>query len=321
MFKTFSHQERSWGGRALRWRTTFLAIALALGLGSAAQTTPASARESLSITNIDYHIRVTTPQSGRGQASICTGLTYPIKVSVSEHLELLADDGEILDTIRNRPAPATVEGFVTNPGIGTLTPASLNTGPAIANDGPGEVEFAFHAKKAGQTNLNFRATVEDYGGSPDAIAPIQVEDCSYKVYMNVFGVNLGGDVRIWTAGRMETKISSENGKMTGSGTLKFMSGLGGLDCSASYSLYEIPTNIRGPGIENDQLKLNFNLGSGNIQASFTCPETSRSVSQTIDLTGLGMPEFTFPAEGGIDTYVTDYMDIHATFIITVVPER
>ena len=183
--------------------------------------------------------------------------------------------------------------------MGTLSPDSKDTGLSAGNSLPDLVVFSFHALKPGQTVLVVNGTSLGGTVAGDTLA-VEVENCKYRVSMAVISVALAGDIKIWTTGNMATEIGDDGaGGYTGSGSFIFNSGFNGPVCSISYSLFEAPTTITGPGIENDELTLKFAFQPGSLTNTVKCPDVPTATgTHTIDLTNLHIPPTTFPAAGG-----------------------
>lgn len=297
-------------------RNLLLAMVLAFSLGSAGQTTPAQAAPAERRIRVEGEITVTLPPD-----PICAGRSYPItaKLANNEYTQEGFDD---------TPAPFTSEPISgiqirasTGDGsIATIDPPQLWSGWAIDDDAPGEVTFHLHAVKAGETTLNFRATVN--GDTRGPVKTIKVKNCDYKVTMNAFDVFSGGGITIWTFGNLDTKITGEGGELKGTGSFVFDSGFSGSDCSISYSQYQNQTTITGHVDDNNQLLLNFQYEPGGLTESASCPEGGGSSSHSIDLTNTGVTSATFPATGGTKVVTFTYAGSDfppGTMIINVWP--
>jgi hypothetical protein len=277
-------------------KCAFLVVVLALGLAGASLPL-ASVVAAPSAAERVYELKVLAIQTP-GHPAICAGFTYPIRVQLQQYTVETLSDGEEIVADLPRGVSATIQGVSTDPGVGTLSPDSKDTGLSAANSLPDLVVFSFSALKPGQTTLVFNGTALDGTVAGDSLA-VEVETCKYRVSMTAFSVALGGGVKIWTAGHMQTEIGDDGaGGYTGSGSLIFNSGFIGPPCTIQYSLFDAPTIITGPGIENDQLTLKFAFEPGSLTNTVSCPVGGGTGSHTIDLTNLHIPPTKFPAAGG-----------------------
>jgi hypothetical protein len=254
-------------------------------------------------------------------AHICVGVNSTIAAEVRQHTEVEDASGTILAELEHSAAGATITGSVRDGDIGTLGPSSVQTTIDVNYGGQGRADFSFHANKAGSTTLHFESIVGDR--LIDTNLAITVENCRYEVTIVAFSVSVGGGVNIETVGLMRTQIAADNGQYQGSGSLNFNSSFSGPGCTINYSLFQVPTTITGPPVQNDELKLNFKFDPASLTSHVACDGGgSGTATHTIDLTHLNLPEAIFPVEGGTRAFKLNYAGSDAgdsTVIITVEP--
>jgi hypothetical protein len=293
---------------------------LVFGMGSADPAVPVRAAPGNE--TIIYRMVVTLPPD-----PICVGRDYSVNVRISANQQYLGQDGEIHDLTSVGVNTKTIETFVQDESIATISPRSSITGWDTENDAPGEVTFKLHANKAGTTTLFFESYIREAAASHQEPyfgpkASIKVVNCKYKVMMSASDVYTGDGVTIWTAGNLDTEITGDGGEMKGSGSFAFDSGFVGPPCSISYSEYQNATTITGHLDDNDQLVLGFQYQPGTITSQVSCPDGGGSASQPIDLTNTGITSATFPANGGTRRLTFTYAGSDfppGTMIIVVQP--
>jgi hypothetical protein len=165
-----------------RWRGVFMALALALTVGSAGQPPPAQAAPA-GATEIRYQVIATLAKS---YGTICVGDKVPISVNV---VRTSMDNNIQTDSLNI--SGIWVAGSVQDPGIGKLIIARKRT--SFDYEQPGIAGFIFHADKPGKTTLTFKAEIHYYQSTilkwiygPAEIVesnPVEVtvEDCKYNV--------------------------------------------------------------------------------------------------------------------------------------------
>ncbi len=161
------------------WRRVFIALALALTVGSAGQPPPAQAAPARA--KYAYFVFATLPKS---YGTICVGDKVPISVNVVRTSTDIQTDSMNISGI-------WVAGSVQDPGIGKLIVARKETG--FDYEQPGTASFIFHADKPGKTTLTFNAEIRYYqstilkwiyGPAKTAVSnlvSVTVEDCKYEV--------------------------------------------------------------------------------------------------------------------------------------------
>lgn len=162
------------------WRRVFIALALAITVGSAGQTPPAQAAPA----GAKYAYFVFATIQGGENATICVGDNMPISVNVVRASTDIQPDSLNISGI-------WVAGLVQDPGIGKLIIDRKKTG--FDYEQPGTAGFIFHADKPGKTTLFFNAEIHYYkstilkwiyGPAKTAVSnlvSVKVEDCKFKV--------------------------------------------------------------------------------------------------------------------------------------------
>ncbi|RPI89668.1 MAG: hypothetical protein EHM40_20230, partial [Chloroflexi bacterium] len=232
-----------------------LALMLVFSLGGAGQPTAVQAAppaQDITVTSHRYHFNIVMPPD-----PICVGKSYPIIVTP------LRDgsgkfNGEKFNYDSRHLVGVTIEASVKNESIGTLSPrrkisgfawAGENTDPNAEN--PGEADFTFRARKAGQTSLYFEATIDGRYVGP--AVPIQVVNCRYKVTVstraNASYPNLRSSIRSQTVGEM-TSTNGQN--FSGTASANWNASSFSVRCSHSHMFSPAQAHLSGT-VDQDQL--------------------------------------------------------------------
>jgi hypothetical protein len=305
-----SSRKRSRGSRF----RLLLVLSIALSLAGTAPGTRAGAAPNADESVVSYTLWI--PGTGN---DLCTGVTYTLPAEVREHVQAVRPGGILVGELRHRGTAALVEASVSDEQIAGIEPAAIQTGWDEDYGGRGRAEFSLHAKKAGQTSLYVKGTVNDR--VVDQTNPITVVDCKYRVSLVAFTVTFGSGFSVWAVGKMDTQVGPDanSGMMNGAGTVKFNSGFKSSVCTVDYSFFQNPTTITGPPVKDDLLLLNFQFDPGTLISQVTCPVGGGTEAHTIDLTNLNLPPVSFPAEGGTRVFRPHYAGSDAgdtTVIIT-----
>jgi hypothetical protein len=165
-----------------RWRRVFMALVLAIIVGSAGQPLPAQAAPA-SKTDYAYFVFASLD---RGNATICVGDNVTISVSAER---MLVEGVEFKN--KQKMTGMWVEGAVVNPSIGTFITARKLI--VWDSDRPNSAVLTFRADKPGKTTLTAKADINYYRtqsgewvNGPARIAEsnpvdVTVEVCNYKV--------------------------------------------------------------------------------------------------------------------------------------------
>lgn len=159
------------GNPAPRWRTVFIALTLALSIGSAGQTPLAQAAPA-GAAEIWWWV---IANKVRGTALICIGDDVAIDVRVGHTTRGIEDEDEGVD---NYAVGVKVKSSVQDSSIGTLSPWENTTG--WDRDNPRSAPFSFHAKKAGTTTISFWGVVERRDVKAEPVT-VTVQPCKFKV--------------------------------------------------------------------------------------------------------------------------------------------
>lgn len=294
--------ERPGRRSAAQWWNALAALLLALSLSGAGAVGPARAAP-LAEWRFTYTARVMSAPRG----PICVGSSHNVRVRVAKFTEQLEPGtNPALDEnwVPVRLAPLrfqTVEGSVADPSIGILTPPSTITGgeTPLASD----AQFVFVANKAGSTQLNFTAYVDELVGRTLSTvkilrtgAPIQVVDCNYLVYttayLNFFAPNLASFVILNTVGTLKSQGGSA---LVGETTATWGASSFSQKCSHSHSFSpeEAPTTLQGQ-ISQDGETLTITVGSASTHAN----TESCAASQGGEATAPGFTAQVSASEGG-----------------------
>lgn len=162
------------GNQNPRWRTVFIALVLALVIGSAGQTPPAQAAPAPQ-QGFGYKLRAINLSGGD---FICVGDRVKLNVRVTRGFENQQNIQDVTGVL--------VTASASNASIGQLDQVEANTG--YIADFPGTINFKFTAKKAGTTTISFEGTINHtwlgiaigtYTRTDQVV--LTVEECQYRV--------------------------------------------------------------------------------------------------------------------------------------------
>lgn len=164
-----------------RWRALFIALVLALSVGSVGLTEPAQAAPAA--TEFHFYLKA---KKDRRNATICVGDKVPISAEVTR-AEFVGNQGSNRQNVPGIQVDASMSNA-----IGTLTPRSSHTGWRPLK--PGTANFILTAEKAGTTTITFKGMITQTSWWSTWVGPlevevsfvedqltIKVEDCEYKV--------------------------------------------------------------------------------------------------------------------------------------------
>lgn len=168
-----------------RWRTAFIALVLALAIGSMGPSAPVQAAPA-GDTIISFSLKASYAAS---QSRICAGDNVLINVTVLSQVQPEVDaPGDELTPLPTRLTGIRVTASVRDTFIGTVAFPERETG-WTSGDSPGVAPFVFHAKNPGRTTISFEARIPTQwflglvyrqdiaAGELD----VTVEQCQYKV--------------------------------------------------------------------------------------------------------------------------------------------
>jgi hypothetical protein len=165
---------------ALIWSS--LLLALVFGLGAAGHTASAQAARAA-----DYRkqIYLVVSKAGSAERTVCVGDKVDISARVLTVVDVLNDPNAEKQFARLMGVP--LQASVTDPGIGTVTPAASTT--PVNGDPPGQARFTFSAKAAGTTTVKVEGTLINTQVlgvvlSADTVSgdlTLTVEKCVYRI--------------------------------------------------------------------------------------------------------------------------------------------
>jgi hypothetical protein len=207
---------------APRWRGLFIALVLALSIGSVSQTAPAQAAPAA--TEFGFKLKA---KKDKGNATVCVGDQVRISVQVTREEYV----GNKVSNRQNVPG-ILVDASMSNK-IGSLSPSSSETGWKPIK--PGTANFILAAEKAGTTTITFKGTITQIWWWSKLVGPleveidfvedqlnIKVEDCEYKVdtysrwvqnggYFTVIAMINGGGMKVDEQGQYSGTASVDWG--------------------------------------------------------------------------------------------------------------
>jgi hypothetical protein len=242
------------GNSALRWRSVFIALVLALTIGSAGQISPAQAAPARS-TNLRFELK--PYPEGPLTISECEFVHFDVIVSKEEQVVLFGRERPVYSILSG----VNINGSVQNSNIGTLRPPKSSTG--FEDDDTAAAGFTFTPKKAGKTTITFKATVGTYwvGDAqeknakqievPDKMVQVTVTPCKFKVTT----------ISSWSAGMdivaaIDDAVmkADEQGHFTGSANVNWVTSIiGGPGCGAKSTVAPGKADLTGEINESDQL--------------------------------------------------------------------
>ena len=256
---------------APRWRSVFIALILALVIGSVGESFPVQAAPATT----EMRYSMSARKLNGNNATICVGDDVPIHVRVTR-AEFVGNQG---DNVQDIPG-VRVEASMSNGGIGNLHPISTYTGYWNSDD-PGGVDYKFHAEKVGTTIITFKGTINQvwWGaiiGLPlvtrrdfvESQVEITVEECQYKItaisHFSAQGVTF--------VATMEGALTKgADGRFTGLATVTWVGGrFVSYDCVSVFTID--PSQVELLGVqEGDELTVNVAYLPANLGNATNCP--------------------------------------------------
>jgi hypothetical protein len=253
------------GSTAARWRSVFIALLLALTIGSAGQISPAQAAPAGD--TLKFSMRA---DRSRSTNSLCVGDEVNIYVSVKR-------TGSYFGTPYSEGVSgASVEAFVGDPSnIGTISPQGNTTGWDL--DNAGMAKFVFTAKEIGETAVGFTGKIDHHWFGTrlvdirdiveDGFA-VKVIPCKFKV-TTISRVSAVSSNAEGTSNEAEV-VADAQGNFKGSTTVNWQVVN---TTSCVFSLLSLtPSQVDWSGtIDSDQLVLTGTFQPTTTSYSFTCP--------------------------------------------------
>lgn len=326
MNKKFHNSRRSStqaGNQNPRWRTVFIALLLALAVGTAQLPLAQAADPVLSIlaqptaqptalrASVVYIMNPINPKK-----TLCFGETVTYTLNVYRRLMTpppttlsgMQAAGGRWSELYIRPG-VRVEATSSEPSIGTFArPGYGHTGEEF--DGTNNVEFQFTAKKKlGSTNLYFEAVVNDQdgGGYITATVPVKVVPCKFKVKTllnfnpGIYNIDIISDNAVM--------IADEAGIFTGNSTMHW-----------AYSNFSIPCSVSAA---DSSVDLTGHLDGDGAQFNGTMtfqPTTVSGCSGSAQ--GIINPlNFSVASSGGVSISTATAPPLSGLAHIVVVPEE
>lgn len=338
MNKNFHNSRRSStqaGNQNPRWRTVFIALLLALAVGTAQLPLAQAADPVLSIlaqptaqptalrASVVYIMNPINPKK-----TLCFGETVTYTLNVYRRLMTpppttlsgMQAAGGRWSELYIRPG-VRVEATSSEPSIGTFArPGYGHTGEEF--DGTNNVEFQFTAKKKlGSTNLYFEAVVNDQdgGGYITATVPVKVIPCKFKVKtvlqfpVEIYDITVISDNAVMTA--------DEGGAFTGSTSMYW-----------AYSNFNLAPCTIEIGATDSQVDMTGQLEEEGGQFTATQTFQPQTDAGIVTCPGLGSGggsgaftvspiTFSVASSGGVAIQTVQAGNISGLAHIVVVPEE
>jgi hypothetical protein len=327
-------RRRQWAVKqAVSTRSVFMALALALIMGSAIQPSPALATSA----GANYAYYVFASNQGKDDASVCVGDNVLITVNVARvHIE------NNVQSNRQNETGIWVQGSLQGPSIGKFIIARKQTG--FDYEKPGMATFVFHADKAGKTALTFNAEIYywKYTVTKWIFGPVEtavsnlvnltVADCKYKATINsrwqVPGLEYAAVID-------EVELTLDgNGNYTGTATVTWVGswqvipqGMGaGMTCTTKLTAPPSQADLKGTMNDSGYLVVNITYQPVTAPSwNAVCKDSTGAtppVDNPVQLAS-GPLKISVPAStGGVSTQTTDLGDqiSGGTAVIDIFPE-
>jgi hypothetical protein len=320
------------GSTAARWRSVFIALLLALAIGSAGQISPTQAAPD---NPADIYFEVWAfPEA---PPPVCINKTLKIYVSVNKGI-VKTINGKEYDLPRGMVSGGvTIHSSMSTSNVGTLTPESLPVEVDSGASSPGQVMFVFTAKQRGTTTLIFEsngvigAGADVTGAPPDSMLtslgqkvpakkaeiPVKVIPCKFKVTTISRWI---GPVYNTIATSDEAEVVADaQGNFTGSATVNYATPI--TDSSCSFSASDTPGQVDWSGtIDSDQLVLSGTFQPSMTSFSASCPPAPGTFSKQQQWTADPLP-FRVALSGGGFTQAQGAPGVSGSAVIVVIPEE
>lgn len=267
---TNSHNSRN---QAPRWRMVFIALVIALSIGSVSRSGPAQA--SAAGVPVRVYMQLINPKT-----TVCVGkqANYAVRVYTAPTTVVgIAIDAYALPGIR-------VEGSSQDKSVGDLVGASNGTRTRVTGQTeeflddeptPHTAYFTFIAKKAGKTTLYFEGLAHGQYVSDKVL--VKVIHCKYRVIIGsqMFWSGSYGSIKfrgVSTEGQIK---ADETGYIfTGTAPVYWVSTSNVPNCRAANSLGISTVNMRGNLSDSGQLLVELNYDPVSFNDVVSCPPGS-----------------------------------------------
>jgi hypothetical protein len=297
------------GNPAPRWRTVFIALTIALSIGSAGQTAPAQAAPDNKPTTVDFEVWAAPEHL----PPLCINKEQKIYVRVQKVTHKTINDLDYEIQGGSVKGGATINSSMSNSDIGTLAPEFITLDGDSDGVSPGQVTFVFTAKKPGKTTLKFNSKVDPKwvrADSEDELAKLPHSVTAKEAKIDVIvGCNLKVKTLIKSSDEIYdiTGISDEalmkpddNGNYTGSASMYWVYSYVGGVCDLSASATDSQIDLTGK-LDDDggQFLATETFHPYTISTTITCPYAGTSSGES---TGT-VPPLTFKvaSSGGSST--------------------
>lgn len=310
------------------WRIIFIALVLALIIGSTGYPVPAQAAQD---NPADVYFEVMAyPQNPKKPPELCINRSMKIYVGIFKGI-VKTINGEKWELPRGTVTGINVRGSMTN-NIGTLTPSDPLA--EIVDLRIGSADFLFTANKVGETTLVFNADVPGaWTGSAEALASgktyparkaeiqVKVIRCKFKVktvlQVDVEAFKLTGisDDAVMTA--------DEAGTFTGSTAMHWVfANYNVAPCTLSISATDSQVDLTGQLDDNgQQFVTTETIQSTMASTIMVCPDVGAMSGQppmNVDTSPL---TFRVASSGGVSTQTWALQGGSGSARIVVVPEE
>ncbi len=254
---------------AARWCTVFIALVLALAIGSVGQTSPAQAAPaSLARNKIEFRLGVAP--------------VPPPVICVNKPLSFYVDVVKTTHTsfgVGDNTTPLT--SFVTGDVNGYVTKGNGEVLGVLREAGESQSQFIFKSDKPGVTTLRFTAFIsnswiganEELTGSIDLLAEEVTVKVGCKVKVNTVSSFKAG---MTSVGTMDGEMrADEQGNFTGSATVNWVTSM---LCGISSPIDPSQADLTGTFNESGQLVGQVTFGSMSSSGGGNCGPASVATS-------------------------------------------
>ena len=268
-----------------RWRSVFIALLLALVLGSASQMPLAQAAPA-SATDVGFFM-----------LALKEGASKPVCKGELVHLNVLVYRQKMINGVSAAPEPITglsVIGVVDNPDIGKISPDENTTIWASAIY-PGAADFVFTAENYGETIVAFAATIENpgwvgaNGGVSQTVSAqldIRVVPCKFKV-VTIGEWHIPGEANISIVALSDdAEVTAPNAQSTYTGSASvdwIASGDRVLDCVGQFTMGSSQVDWTGRMNDSGQLVLDGTWQQVAGSINNTCTNSEGTISGSFQL--------------------------------------
>ena len=305
-----------------RWRRVFIALMVALSIGSGGQLPRVQAAPA-GATELRFFMIANKE-----------GASKPVCIGEAVTLQVLVYRMKVINGVSQAPDAVTgvyVTGVVANPNIGQISPEQNTTILASAIY-PGAADFVFHAKSPGETTITFVGTVgtgwfgTSWGGSSEALIAdvnVRVVPCKFKVKAIQQAIIAGGGNFNIVAMIDEAEMKSdEQGHFTGTTPVNWVGAASNVGiCSVSINVAATTqADLTGDMDESGQLTGNLSIEAPDTMVTATCVGVSNTSPMSLSADPL---IFSVPSSGGVVTvaqgFVFETANMPGSAVIVVIP--